>query len=129
MAHRQIGLSYLVEYSGCPQSILMNEQHLLSLLSAAAELSGIKPIHEFVKSDISGATGFVTTPDASYSFHSFAEFGYVAVNIFTSRMDLKIQSSIDFLVDELNAKQVNWQKYPRGPNSQLKPLNVPPNNW
>ena len=118
----QLGLSYLVEYTGCEKDSINNQRLIKKLLIEATEIAGASFAHEFFQTNLSGITGIVLTTDSHFTIHTWPDLNYVGIEIFTSHPDLKIQRSIDYLGEALKAKQVSWQKHHRGPNSQPQPF-------
>ena len=118
----QLGLSYLVEYTGCEKALVSNQTLIKKILIRATEIAGASFAHEFFQTNLSGVTGIVFANDTHFTIHTSPDLNYVGIEIFTSHPDLKIQQSIDYLGEGLKAKQVSWQKHHRGPNSQLHPF-------
>ncbi len=121
MEQLDLGKHYLVEFSGCNRDLLDDEIALRSSLVAAVALSGAKIIKDiFHKFAPQGVTGVVVISESHVAIHTWPEYYYAAVDIFTcsSRMN------VDFFIQEFRkatqAQDVFLVEATRGPNSAAK---------
>ncbi|HEV8290072.1 MAG TPA: adenosylmethionine decarboxylase [Candidatus Norongarragalinales archaeon] len=79
-----LGKHLIVEFFGCPYTALDDEKGILSNITSASRAAGLTVItartHKFSPH---GVTGFVLLSESHLSIHTWPEFGYAAVDIFT----------------------------------------------
>lgn len=111
---RTLGRHVLMELSGCSRKVLNDrdaiEQHLLG----AAEMAGATVIaHSFRKFEPQGVSGFVMIAESHLSIHTWPEYRYAAVDIFTCG-NIDSEPAVKYLVKVLKAKEAYVVTVPRG---------------
>jgi len=88
--HLPIGRHLLIEYYGCQPERINNHEQLETLLYDAAIKAGTKPIkstaHQF---EPHGASAMVLIEESHITIHTYPEYGYAAIDIFTCGDDAK----------------------------------------
>lgn len=80
-----IGRHLIADLCGCDSNLLKNETKLIEIFTNALRSSDVNILtyssHKFPGEG--GVTGIFLLSESHSSFHSYPEFGYVAVDIFT----------------------------------------------
>jgi len=82
---KELGRHLIAELYGCDASILGDLEALRTTLLEAAQASGAKVLGEFFKkfSGGGGVTGILAIAESHFSIHTWPEYGYAAVDLFT----------------------------------------------
>lgn len=84
MGTQALGRHLLGEYHGCDRELLNRPEHIRAELLAAVTHSGATPIHDFVHTFTPhGVTGIVVIAESHFAIHTWPEYGFAAVDLFT----------------------------------------------
>ena len=101
-----LGRHILVEYYNCNKETLSNYEEIGELMNKAAELSGATVVtsafHHFNPWGVSGA---VIISESHLTIHTWPEFGYAAVDLFTCGDKVNPWIGFDFLEKSLQAEK------------------------
>lgn len=89
------------------ETIMLNACHV-----AGATIIGVTS-HKF---EPQGVTVLVLLAESHISIHSWPEFNYAAIDIFTCGKQMHPQGAIDYLVERLKPEKVEEHKLIRGKN-------------
>jgi S-adenosylmethionine decarboxylase len=89
------------------ETIMLNACHV-----AGATIIGVTS-HKF---EPQGVTVLVLLAESHISIHSWPEFNYAAIDIFTCGKEMQPQAAVDYLVDRLKPEKVEAHKLIRGKN-------------
>ena len=80
-----IGIHALLDFYDVPIALLTDAEHLSRCLMEAAQAAGMTPLSEPVLHRFPGGglTGFLPLAESHIAFHTYPEWGYLAVDIFT----------------------------------------------
>ena len=108
-----IGLHLIVDLSACQRDVLSDIEQLRAILHGAAERFGATVLHEkfhrFTPGDNGsamvgdGATGYLLLSESHISIHTWPEYDYAAVDIFTCGK-LRPDAAVDYLRERLGAE-------------------------
>ena len=113
---QELGTHIILEYSGCEQSILKDVDKIRASLLEAARLSGATIIDErFHHFSPLGVSGIILIKESHLSIHTWPEYAYAAVDIFSCGENMSPNKAIDFLKDQFKASQVLTRAMTRGP--------------
>ena len=81
---RGLGRHLIIDFSGCSPNLLNDEEALKKILRKAAEEANVK-IHEeiFIKFKPQGVSCIAAIAESHISIHTWPEFDYAAIDIFT----------------------------------------------
>jgi S-adenosylmethionine decarboxylase len=114
--HLQVGEHYLVELEGCDVTAINSEELLRKGLLSAVDRSGAKIIKDVFHSfSPHGVTGVVVIAESHVSIHTWPEYGYAAVDIFTCGKHMRVDLIIESLKELTKATSVVSNKVSRGP--------------
>ena len=122
---KSLGKHLIIEFFQCDRSILNELKTLENHLLAAVELSGatvIQPcFHQFSPH---GITGVVVVAESHFSVHTWPEYGYCALDIFTCGDNVDGRKALNYLKENLKAANISVMEVKRGildlPQSQIK---------
>ncbi|HDZ62590.1 MAG TPA: adenosylmethionine decarboxylase [Nitrospirae bacterium] len=115
-----LGTHLLVELKECSAKILSNLEEVQNILVTAAKIADATIVevafHEFSPFGISG---MVVIAESHLSIHTWPEYEYAAVDIFTCGNVLKPQKAVDYLIDKFQCKSPSVIEVKRGILSPL----------
>ncbi|MHA1521578.1 MAG: adenosylmethionine decarboxylase [Promethearchaeota archaeon] len=112
---KALGYHYLIEFYDCDSEILKNAEFLEETLKMAVKKSEAFEIGSvFHRFSPHGVSGVILISESHFSIHTWPEYGYAALDLFTCSKDTKISKAYDFLVSELRSKRHNISEIKRG---------------
>ena len=109
-----LGQHLLLECYDCSMDILDDIKQIETLLVAIAEkLHYTVVTTSFHKFAPQGVSGVVVIQESHISLHTWPEYNYAAVDIFTCG-DIEMQAGVDYLIEALEAKDQSKQILQRG---------------
>lgn len=92
-----------------------DSEELKKILITAAEKGGNTPLRVSIhKFSPQGITGVVLLAESHIAFHSWPEYNYIAIDIFTCGNKTFPDKSLDYLKEEFKPKKVKAKKIKRG---------------
>ena len=116
---RRLGKHFIIELYDCDKTVINDLKAVENHLLEAAKLSGatiIRPL--FHKFPPKGISGIVVVAESHFSIHTWPEFGYCALDIFTCSEQIKGQKALSYLKEHLMAKTSSITVLERGPAVQ-----------
>lgn len=131
-----LGRQILVEYYDCDSDKINDVEFIESSFLAATRASGATIIsHNFHKFSPHGVSGMVVIAESHVSIHSWPEYNYAAVDIFTCGDTIDPWVIQEHLKDAFESKNISSMEMKRGmfktqPGQRLlfKPENSASNN-
>lgn len=109
-----LGRHLLVELFECEKD-LNEESFLKPILVAAAEEAGAQVLESsFHKFSPYGVSGVVIIAESHLSIHTWPEYHYAAVDVFTCGPYLEPEAAVSYLKDKLGAKKFSVIEVRRG---------------
>ncbi|MDY0042386.1 MAG: adenosylmethionine decarboxylase [Desulforhabdus sp.] len=112
---KSLGKHLIVELYGCSSELLNNLVQVEKILIEAAELSNatiVQPVfHHFSPHGISGV---VVIAESHFSIHTWPEYGYCALDIFTCGEQIDPDVSLKFLKNRFQASNMSVMEIKRG---------------
>ncbi len=110
-----IGHHYIVEASGCNPEIIGKVETVEQILVRAAEAAQVTvwsiSFHRF---NPNGVSGVVVISESHLSVHTWPEYGYVALDIFTCGNDAKPEAAVEHAIKEFKARTMHITEVTRG---------------
>jgi len=110
-----IGHHYIAEASGCTPEIIGKVEAVEQILVRAAEIAGVQvwsiSFHRF---NPNGVSGVVVISESHLALHTWPEFGYVALDIFTCGDDAKPETAVQYALKEFGATTAHITEVTRG---------------
>ncbi len=109
-----LGIHIIVELHGVNSKLLNDKEKLRDILIRAAEVSGSTVIGDvFHQFSPHGVTGIIGIKESHISIHTWPEFGYAALDIFTCR-GIDPNVILDFIVKEFQPEYYTTMIMSRG---------------
>ena len=126
---KALGHQLLVEFYDCDSQILNDKELVRSILLQAALESGATIVtdifHEF---NPHGISGVVIIAESHLAIHTWPEYDFAAVDLFTCGEDIKADKAVKYLKSALKADHLSIIELKRGvldrANLRHKPLSV-----
>ena len=110
---RYIGSHIIADFWNC--SYEDDHKALLNLLTESAHVSNAKILsslsHQF---EPCGSTAILLLAESHISIHTWPEYNYIAIDVFTCGHDMKPEAAIKFLKEKLQPQQVTIKRIQRG---------------
>ena len=112
---KALGQHLLIELYGCDRDILDNLEHVRRTLLHAAELVSASIIQVVAhKFQPHGVTVVVAIAESHLSVHTWPEYGYAAVDVFTCSTEPLTEEVQDYLVESMQATDATSVELKRG---------------
>lgn len=109
-----LGTHVIAELFSCNEFCINNSKKIEEVMLAAAELSRATVIkhffHEFYPY---GVSGVVIIAESHFTIHTWPEYGYVAVDIFTCG-DFDYQAALNYIKKKLETERCSVFQFQRG---------------
>jgi len=110
-----LGRHLLIELHDCDKEVLNDLGFLRDAMVAAAVDCGATVMGEsFHHFSPQGVSGVVVIAESHLSIHTWPEYGYAAVDIFTCGTSVEPEKAVEALVEKLGAKNHSLMEIPRG---------------
>ncbi len=110
-----IGHHYIVEASGCSPNVIGKVESVEQILVRAAEVAGVQVWSiSFNRFNPNGVSGVVVISESHLSVHTWPEYGYVALDIFTCGGAANPQKAVEYALKEFSASNVHITEVTRG---------------
>lgn len=113
--HSTIGHHYIVEASGCDPAIIGSVEKVQQVLVKAAEIAGAQVWSiSFNRLPPNGVSGVVVISESHISTHTWPEFGYVALDIYTCGRNVDPEKAVVYAVEAFGASTSHITEITRG---------------
>lgn len=120
-----LGKQLMVEVYGCETKLLDDPVFIENCMVEAAKIANATVVQQFFHQfSPYGVSGTVVIAESHINIHTWPEYAYAAIDIFTCGPTLDAQAAIDFLQKKLNASKVNIQEYLRGDKREINTINA-----
>jgi S-adenosylmethionine decarboxylase len=112
---KALGCQLILELYDCPARLLDDPEHVAGTMLAAVEASGatvIQPFfHQFAPQ---GVSGVVIISESHFSIHTWPEYGYAALDVFTCGDVIDMDAAAESLRLGLQAGSMQKMMFSRG---------------
>jgi S-adenosylmethionine decarboxylase len=112
---QSLGNHLIVELYECHREFINDARAVEDALVKAVDISGAKMVqsvvHEF---NPHGISGVVVIEESHFSVHTWPEYGYCALDIFTCGDEIDYYSALHYLKQEFKAKNFSVTEMKRG---------------
>ena len=110
-----LGRHILVELYDCDKEAL-NDLELIrnAMVKAAIDCGAVVLGESFHRFSPQGVSGVVVIAESHLSIHTWPEFGYAAVDVFTCGTTVNPEIAAEVLIDKLGSKNHSLMEIPRG---------------
>ncbi len=110
-----LGKHLLIELNDCNKAILNDMDYLRSALNEVARLIGATVIKDaFYQFTPQGVSGVVIIAESHVSIHTWPEYSFAAVDVFTCGEVIEPKDAVKPLVEKLKAKSTTYIELKRG---------------
>ncbi len=110
-----LGNHLLVELYNCDIKTINEVSRIEELLLEAVKISGANALNStFHKFSPHGVSGVVVISESHFSIHTWPEYGYCALDIFTCGTEIKSDLALEYLKEELGAGGISVIEVKRG---------------
>lgn len=110
-----LGRHLLVELHDCNREVLDDTDMIRDvMLKAAIDCGAVVLGNQFHHFNPQGVSGVVVIAESHISIHTWPEFGYAAVDVFTCGTAVNPDVAARVLVDKLESKNHSLMEVPRG---------------
>lgn len=110
-----LGVHILAEYYECDTGILNNQDQIERYMNEAADIAGATVVQSaFHAFNPHGVSGVVVIAESHLTIHTWPEYGYAAVDIFTCGDSVEPQKALDHLKKKLNSGHFSTVQLKRG---------------
>ena len=121
-----LGRHLLVEYHGCDRALLNRPDVIGRELKAAVEVAGATPLHEVVHAfSPHGVTGVIVIAESHFAIHTWPEYGFAAVDLFTCGDQVDPYRAFEHLKQALRAESHSIVEIRRGLSAGPRPHKPP----
>lgn len=116
-----LGKHLIIELYNCDKALSDDLQFVEKVMRKAAVISGATIVDAvFHKFSPQGVTGVVVVAESHFSIHTWPEYGYCAIDIFTCGERVKPAAASIYLEKEMKAGSCDTREIPRGKLSSFK---------
>ena len=120
-----LGTHLLLDLKECNPGILDDLEFIKQAMIGAADEAGATIVGEsFHKFDPKGVTGIIAIAESHLCIHTWPEYGYAAVDIFTCGTSFKPRQAADLLIQRLQSNQPGITEIQRGMITELTTASV-----
>lgn len=112
---KTLGRHLLVELSGCRSGLLNDPEALERGLVGAVEAGGGNVLRSFFHQfEPQGVTGVVLIAESHLTVHTWPEYGYAALDLFSCGPDFDLDAARQRIERDLPARSILVKEIPRG---------------
>ncbi len=112
----RLGRHLIIELFDCDRKIISDLNTVEDLILEAVRISGATIVESFFHLfPPNGVSGIVVVAESHFSIHTWPEYKYSAVDIFTCGDDVDSRKALSLLREGLKARNVSTMELERGP--------------
>ncbi len=112
---KTLGRHILVEFYGCDPAVLNNKEEVEKIMNKAAESSGATIINSnFHMFSPYGVSGVVVISESHLAVHTWPEYGYAAVDVYTCGDDVDPWVAFDYINRAFGSEFCSTMELKRG---------------
>ena len=115
MTLKGLGKHVIAEFYDCDRDLINDQEFIEEILLRSAEIAGatiVAPV--FHKFSPYGISGVVVVAESHFTIHTWPEYGYCAVDIFTCGDLIDNHKALTFLKDSVRSKNISVSEINRG---------------
>ena len=110
-----LGKHAIIDLSGCNPELIGNNAFIQEILCQAAQIANITIVGELERHfEPSGYTAILLLEESHLSIHTWPEYNYVSVDLYSCNLDTDFEAVKNFLVDRLGAEKNVFTLIDRG---------------
>jgi len=112
---QNLGNHLIIELYDCDPALINSAPEVERVMKQAVDLSGAtmvqSVIHQF---NPHGVSGVIVIEESHFSIHTWPEYGYCALDIFTCGTEVDYYSALDFMKEQFAAQSLSVTEMKRG---------------
>ena len=118
---RALGRHLIVELYGCKADVLNDKERIEQIMMEAAERAGATIVQKvFHLFNPHGVSGVVVIAESHLTIHTWPEYGYAAVDVFTCGSKVDPWKAYEYIKRELEAEHSSIMEMYRGEIPEVK---------
>ncbi|ADE59006.1 S-adenosylmethionine decarboxylase proenzyme [Leptospira interrogans] len=110
-----MGKHVIAEFYECDYETINNHELVEDIMLKSVDLSGATTIKSvFHRFSPYGVSGVVVVSESHFAIHTWPEYGYCAVDVFTCGDLIDNQAALDYLKEKFGSKNVSVVEMKRG---------------
>ena len=110
-----LGKQILIELYGCNESLINDKQYIENIMLKAAEVGNATIVgSNFHRFNPYGVSGVVVIAESHLSIHTWIEYKYVALDVFTCSDKIDTNKMVKFLIDSIENERHEIKEIKRG---------------
>ena len=110
-----LGYHILLEFHGCVTSVIRDSNKVEQILLKAAKVSQAHIVDSlFHKFNPHGVSGVVVISESHFAIHTWPEYGYVAIDLFSCSKEIDLGKAMEYLKKQFKPKSVSMVELKRG---------------
>ncbi|MGC8644836.1 MAG: adenosylmethionine decarboxylase [Thermoplasmata archaeon] len=110
-----IGIHLVADLKGVSPSKISKVSLVKEIMESAVKSGGLTKIRSYYHQfSPDGASGVILLAESHLSFHTWPEYGFVALDIFTCGPTENAEAAFEYILDKLSPISVEYKKIERG---------------
>ncbi|MDV6236327.1 adenosylmethionine decarboxylase [Leptospira ellisii] len=110
-----LGKHVIAEFYDCDYETINNHELVEDIMLKSVDLSGATTIKSvFHRFSPYGVSGVVVVSESHFAIHTWPEYGYCAVDVFTCGDLIDNQAALDYLKEKFGSKSISVVEMKRG---------------
>ncbi|TGK32599.1 S-adenosylmethionine decarboxylase proenzyme [Leptospira gomenensis] len=110
-----MGKHVIAEFYDCDYETINNHELVEDIMLKSVDLSGATTIKSvFHRFSPFGVSGVVVVSESHFAIHTWPEYGYCAVDVFTCGDLIDNQAALDYLKEKFGSKSISVVEMKRG---------------
>ena len=110
-----LGRHAILDLSGCNPEIIGNNALVQEILCDAAQIAKITIVGDLERHfEPNGYTAILLLEESHLSIHTWPEYNYVSVDLYSCNPDTDFEAVKDFLVERLGSERISYRLLKRG---------------
>ncbi len=112
---QNLGNHLIVEMYDCDPAIINDVELVESSMKQAVKISGARMVQSVVhRFNPHGVSGVIVIEESHFSVHTWPEYGYCALDIFTCGTEVDYYSALDSLKEAFQSNHISVSEIKRG---------------
>lgn len=112
---QNLGNHLIVEMYDCDPAIINDVELVESAMKQAVKISGARMVQSVVhRFNPHGVSGVIVIEESHFSVHTWPEYGYCALDIFTCGTEVDYYSALDSLKEAFQSNHISVSEIKRG---------------
>lgn len=121
MKNEKLGRHILAEFYNCDSDVLNNKELVAKYMEEAAIAANATIVtSDFHMFSPWGVSGVVVIQESHLAIHTWPEYGYASIDLFTCGDSVNPWKAFDYLKEKLNSEITETNEVPRGLVNQIQ---------